>query len=65
MCSSLNADLFHVNIVPYSSCSYGVLVKNAEHYLFECTLYNTQRRRLLQIIHQIQTIPTVNFDKIL
>ena len=61
-CSSLNADLFHVNIVPYSNCSCGVLVENAEHYLFECTLYNTQRRRLLQTIHQIQTIPTVNFD---
>ena len=61
-CSSLNADLFHVNIVPYSNCSCGVLVENAEHYLFECTLYNTQRQRLLQTIHQIQTVPTVNFD---
>ena len=61
-CSSLNADLFHVYIVPYSNYSCGVLVENAEHYLFECTLYNTQRQRLLQTIHQIQTIPTVNFD---
>ena len=61
-CSSLNADLFHVNIVPYSNCSCGVLVENAEDYLFECTLYNTQRQRLLQTIRQIQTIPTVNFD---
>ena len=59
-CSSLNADLFHVNIVPYSNCSCGVLVENAENYFFECTLYNTQRRRLLQTIHKIQT--TVNFD---
>ena len=39
-------------------------VENAEHYLFEYTLYNTQRRRLLQTIHQIQTIPTVNFDRL-
>ena len=62
MCSSLNADLFYVNIVPYSSCSCGVLVVNAEHYLFECTLYNTQRQNLLQTIHQIQNIPSVNFD---
>ena len=61
-CRSLNADFFHVNIVPYSNCSCGVLVKHAEHYLFECTLYNIQRRRLLQIIHQIQTIPNANFD---
>ena len=61
MCS-LNADLFHVNIVPYSNCSCGVLVENAEHYIFDCTLYNTQRQRLLQTVQQIQTIPTINFD---
>ena len=30
--------VFRVNIVPYSNCSYGVLVENVEHYLFECTL---------------------------
>ena len=52
-CSSLNADLFHINIVPYSNCSCGVLVENAEHYLFECTLYNTQRQRLLHTIHLV------------
>ena len=27
-CSSLNADFFHVNIVPYSNCSCGVLIEN-------------------------------------
>ena len=30
-CSSLNADLFHANIVPYLNCSCGVLVEKAEH----------------------------------
>ena len=59
-CNSLNVDLFHANIVPSSNSSCSVLVENTEHYLFESILYNTQRRRLLQTIHQIQTIPTVN-----
>ena len=61
-CGSLNADLFRINIVPYSNCSCGVLVENVDHYLLECTLYNTKRQRLLQTIYQIQTVPTVNFD---
>ena len=55
-CNGLNADLFHVNIVPYSNYSCGVLVGNAEHYLFELTNYNTLGRRLLQTIHQIQIL---------
>ena len=62
MCSSLNADLFHVDIVPYSNCSCGSVVENAEHYLFECIVYNTQRQRSLQTIHQSLNIPAVNFD---
>ena len=62
-CSSLNADLFHVNIVPFSNYSYGVLVENAEHSLYECTLNNTQKQIVVQTIRQIQTIPIVNFDQ--
>ena len=31
-------------------------------YLFECTLYNNQRRSLLQTIRQIQNSSTVNVD---
>ena len=43
-CSSLNADLFHFNVVPYSNCSCGVLVENAENYLFECTFTNPKTK---------------------
>ena len=45
-CSSLNADLFSVNIVPYSNCRCGAQFETAEHYLLECRLYYVQRQRL-------------------
>ena len=40
-CSSINADLFQVNIIPHSNCSYVVLIDSAEHYFLGCNLYNT------------------------
>ena len=51
-CSSLNADLFNVNIIPYADCSFGVLLEIAEHYILEYNLYDSQKRRLLQTISQ-------------
>lgn len=47
-CSSLKADLYRVNIVPNSTCSCGALMETAEHYFFECDLYNEQRERLFR-----------------
>ena len=46
-CSSLKADLFRVNIVPSAYCSCGPLNETAEHYFFDCALYNIPRNRLL------------------
>ena len=38
-CSSLNSDLFNVNIIQYSNCSCGALTENVSHFFFECPLY--------------------------
>ena len=46
-CSNLKADLFRVNIVPSAYCSCGPLTETAEHYFFDCALYNIPRNRLL------------------
>ena len=45
-CSSLNSDLFNVNIIQSSNCSCGALTENVSHFFFECPLY-TQPRNLL------------------
>ena len=45
-CSSLNSDLFNVNIIQYSYCSSGALTEKVSHFFFECPLY-TQPRNLL------------------
>ena len=42
-CSSSNADLFQVNIVPYSDCSCDVLFDGLEHFFLEGNLYKTHR----------------------
>ena len=46
-CSSLNSDLFNVNIIQYSNCSCGALTENVNHFFFECPLYTQQRNSLL------------------
>ena len=45
-CSSLNPDLFNVNLIQYSNCNFGALTENVSHFFFECPLY-TQPRNLL------------------
>ena len=46
-CSSLNSDLFNVNIIQYSNCSCGALTENVNHFFFECPLYTQPRNSLL------------------
>ena len=41
-CSSLNGNLFRVNIVNNPRCDCGYAVENARHFLFDCPLYNDQ-----------------------
>ena len=46
-CSSLNSDLFNVNIIQYSNCGCGALTENVNHFFFECPLYTQPRNSLL------------------
>ena len=52
-CSSLNADLNRVNIVPSALCSCGTANETAQHYFFDCNLFIVHRNRLLA------SLPTV------
>ena len=49
-CSSLNADLNRVSIVPSSACTCGANFKTAQHYFFECRNYTNQRHNLLRAL---------------
>ena len=61
-CSSLNSDLFNVNIIQYSNCSCGALTENVNHFFFECPLYTQQRNSLLA---QLMPDNTVTLDLLL
>lgn len=58
-CSSLNADLHRVNIVPSSVCSCGAGIENAQHYFFECRTFEPQRRNLFRTLN---FIPDIKLD---
>ena len=45
-CSSLNADLYRVNIITSPYCTCGPSIETAELYIFECSLYALQRKSL-------------------
>ena len=51
-CSSLNADLNSVNIVPSSSCT----CETAQHYFFECRNYANQRVNLLRAVSFVSEV---------
>jgi hypothetical protein len=42
-CSSLNSDLFRINITNDSKCKCGALFEDSIHYLMECPLYQNER----------------------
>lgn len=50
-CSSLNSDLYNVNIISFSNCNCGALTENAYHFFFECPLYASQREILFQSLN--------------
>ena len=59
-CSSLNADLNRVNIVPSPFCTCGPSIENANHYFFHCPLYHVSRNRLIASLPPVViTIETV------
>ena len=43
MCSSLNADLHHVNLKPSPACICGHDFEDCIHFFFECPFYNENR----------------------
>ena len=51
-CSSLNADLYRVNIIASPNCICGPFIETAEHYFFECSLYALQRNSLFSGLPQ-------------
>lgn len=61
-CSSLKADHFRVNIIANPNCDCGHNFETAQHYFFECRLYNIQRNRL---ISSLSRIPRLNLDVLL
>ena len=42
-CSSLNADLFHVNLTNSQNCICGHEIEDSYHYFFECPMYQNYR----------------------
>ena len=61
-CSSLNADLHRVKIVPSPTCSCGALHESSHHFFFECSNYINQRNNLLR---DLSFIPIVTLDTLL
>ncbi|KAK3095789.1 hypothetical protein FSP39_019145 [Pinctada imbricata] len=52
-CSSLNGDLYRVNLLSDSSCSCGAPIENAEHFFFNCRKYQNIRDELFSKIIQL------------
>lgn len=55
-CSSLNYDLYRVNIINDPSCACGNQCENATHHFFECSLYTRQRDVLFRNVSQYGNI---------
>ena len=55
-CSTLNYDLYRVNLKEVPSCTCGSPCENAFHFFFESDMYNVQRHELLNSLR--------NFDRI-
>ena len=55
-CSTLNYDLFRVNLKDDPSCTCGSPCENAFHFFFECPLYHRQRLILLNSLSTFEHI---------
>ena len=58
-CSSLNADLFCVNIIDFKSCDCGSEIENVHHYFLECPKFNRCR---FQLMHELSNRGVTTFD---
>ena len=55
-CSSLQADLYSVNIVTNPFCTCGPYIENAEHFFFECSHFDNQRTHLMASLSNVVNI---------
>ena len=56
LCSSLNADLFRVNLSNTATCFCGYFSEDLIHYFFDCNNYFSQRQLLLRKINDIANL---------
>ena len=57
--SSLNDDLYRVNLTSDCSCSCGTSIKNAEHFFLSCRNYHIIRQELFAKITQLGATPDI------
>ena len=62
-CSSLNSDLFKINLVQSPSCSCSSPVENTYHYFFECSKYYDIRMNLFIELYRLH--PDITLDILL
>ena len=55
-CSSLNDDLFRVNLIAYPACVCGYPIENSQHYFLNCPRYEPIREQMLNNIGNRDTI---------
>ena len=55
-CSSLNCDLFRVNLVNSPVCSYGYFTEDVVHFMLFCPNYQRQRIILRQKLDHLQPL---------
>ena len=55
-CSSLQADLYSVNIVINPFCTCEPYIENAEHFFFECSHFDNQRTHLMASLSNVVNI---------
>ncbi|KAK3106293.1 hypothetical protein FSP39_017122 [Pinctada imbricata] len=58
-CSTLNGDLFRINVTNSSMCSCGAQDERALHFFIQCQQYNTIRRDLFSKLNQIGASPDI------
>ena len=61
-CSNLNADLFNNHIKNTQTCECGAEIEDAEHYLFKCPRYRTER---IQLFTETRAYHPLNVNKLL
>jgi len=58
-CSSLNPDLYRVNLTASPTCRCGFYRENTDHYLLHCNLYNEIRDDMFAEFEHLNLEPTL------